>query len=795
MHHLFLLLLFHLAIFSHMADANVFTAPAQLDASACPVLYFGELYSTVYVNITDGKIAVCFKAPFSPGTMNDCVLTPQLGAESGVWYARSLKAGPQSPFHQALPQLTGSSTCEFALLLGNTTHPQSITFSFRQFETQSAVELYFMTQSMVPLPALLEVDGIQVIERNDPDFYVDLSGCRHEGVLYYPDTGVCDSEGNSIFCNDNAALSTGPCGPKKSCQHGGRCTLEASCTLTGSTLIDLADGVTSVPDCCAYTLLSDADVQVLAFFQERRRKDVSFLDRVILRLDGPGVDIHLGQGGRVEVNNTKLSLDAPLHLHGVELSKDQTGVTVKMKLSNHNMSVFFDGYTAQIYLTGPGGGTLQGLCSNSSRPLSEMRLTEHSMASCEMQHSEPADDTINCTTVTEHCSLLKEAPFSSCHGYTDPEPFVTACTNTLCYYPDVDGLRCQFLEAYARACSLHSNVTLEDWRSKAGCSSPQAFCQDTFCSSHEFCGDDLRGGTSCLCRAIFASRYRSMDTLGEPTVCGQNSASVSLVGCLLEEKLIDYSILHLVDQNCTGHMDEESHMVTFSFDRDNTCGTVVTGNNSQIIYKNTIMTSAKSQGEVIHRHNQVAIDFSCFYGQPNVKTMSFRIKDSSVIQQIVSGTWNYTLFMKAYTDADRTQPIESSTGIQLKQMVWVELETDGLDDKVITVVTDSCWATNQPSPNGNVRYNLIINGCPNPRDQTVQVVANGLGTSNYFSFSMFQFQGSAGDLYLHCKLNLCVKDKNKTCAPSCNHGKRRRRSARSKYEDEEGVFITMAWTN
>lgn len=52
------------------------------------------------------------------------------------------------------------------------------------------------------------------------------------------------------------------------------------------------------------------------------------------------------------MNGTKLSLDAPLQLHGVELSKDQTGVTAKMKLSNYNTSVFFDGYTAQIYLTG-----------------------------------------------------------------------------------------------------------------------------------------------------------------------------------------------------------------------------------------------------------------------------------------------------------------------------------------------------------------------------------------------------------------------------------------------------------
>ena len=83
---------------------------------------------------------------------------------------------------------------------------------------------------------------------------------------------------------------------------------------------------------------------------------------------------------------------------------------------------------------------------------------------------------------------------------------------------------------------------------------------------------------------------------------------------------------------------------------------------------------------------------------------------SSVIQQIVSGAWKYTLTMKAYTDADRTQAVESSTEIQLEQTIWVELKTDGLDDKLVAVVTDSCWATNEASSSGSLRYDLIVKG-------------------------------------------------------------------------------------
>lgn len=65
------------------------------------------------------------------------------------------------------------------------------------------------------------------------------------------------------------------------------------------------------------------------------------------------------------------------------------------------------------------------------------------------------------------CNLMRQAPFTACD--TDPEPFITACTNTLCKYPAVDGLKCQFFDAYARSCSLEKNITLENWGSKTGC--------------------------------------------------------------------------------------------------------------------------------------------------------------------------------------------------------------------------------------------------------------------------------------------------------------------------------------
>lgn len=72
--------------------------------------------------------------------------------------------------------------------------------------------------------------------------------------------------------------------------------------MTGPTVIDISGHVGSVPDRCVYTLMSDTGFKLLGVFQERRRKDVSFLDHVILHLDEKAVNIQLGPGGRAQVS-------------------------------------------------------------------------------------------------------------------------------------------------------------------------------------------------------------------------------------------------------------------------------------------------------------------------------------------------------------------------------------------------------------------------------------------------------------------------------------------------------------
>lgn len=54
-------------------------------------------------------------------------------------------------------------------------------------------------------------------------------------------------------------------------------------------------------------------------------------------------------------------------------------------------------------------------------------------------------------------------------------------------------------------------------------------------------------------------------------------------------------------------------------------------NNSEIIYKNTIVTQNISMFGLINRHRPVHIDFSCYYSQPDIESMAIRLKHRCVM--------------------------------------------------------------------------------------------------------------------------------------------------------------------
>uniref|UniRef100_A0A3P9LDD3 Uncharacterized LOC101156610 n=1 Tax=Oryzias latipes TaxID=8090 RepID=A0A3P9LDD3_ORYLA len=765
-----LLLLFSVVT---LAGSVIITQKQQVSIAQCPITYYTEKYTNVYTDVSNGRLMICFKGFYNPGKSNDCIQGPVID-KNQITFNTYQDNSLSSTIRQKLKLLTNDLKCYsyFSFLSeGRTT-----ALKLYQFGTQTALGLQYSDYQQpgtgstdYPRYAYTLVNNEQVhsvvASKAAVENYGDITGCRLNGfgmarntVKSFPETCTTGS------CSSAAVVTSTTCGDREYCDGKGSCKQRGLCTVTGPTVIDFRGQMNSVSDRCEYTLLQDqsAGFTLKANFLERRRRDVSFMDSLTLDFS-QGADIQLLQGHRVMVGGSPVTLSGLVQtFNGVGLSKDQTGVTANISLGGASFSLFFDGTTAQIFIDVLAGHSYKGLCENSSS-FSSSKLSSDS--SCQQQYQEKVDNTVNCTAVTQQCNILKSSPFSSCNAVIDPQPYIAACTETLCKYPAVDGLRCQFLGAYAKACQKRQ-VNIENWETAAQCYHPEPICQDK-CSDHEFCGD-IHGNTDCRCRAIYASQYTEQNRLGGPTVCKDNTASLTLVGCLLKENGIDYNHLHLNDKTCTGVMDPKSHMLKFNFSSDS-CGTEVTTNNSQVIFTNAVVTR-NSSSDLITRQDKVFIEFSCSHPTPELQNVAFNILDNSVKVVLQSGEWHYNLTMKAYSDAAQTQLLGPKSDVRLNQKIWIVLETEGLDEEVVSVVTDSCWATSDDSPTSVPKYDLITDGCENTADGTVQVMGNGQGTSNSFSFNMFEFSGKEpSEVYLHCQLQLCV-NKNGSCEPVRLHG-------------------------
>ncbi|XP_016117792.1 pancreatic secretory granule membrane major glycoprotein GP2-like [Sinocyclocheilus grahami] len=74
---------------------------------------------------------------------------------------------------------------------------------------------------------------------------------------------------------------------------------------------------------------------------------------------------------------------------------------------------------------------------------------------------------------------------------------------------------------------------------------------------------------------------------------------------------------------------------------------------------------------------------------------------------------------------------------------------------------ETCWATPVNDPDHSLRWDLIVTECPNPNDDTVELLQNGVSTSSRFSFRMFIFTANSTKLYLHCAVHLCLLSSNR----------------------------------
>ncbi|XP_072530589.1 pancreatic secretory granule membrane major glycoprotein GP2-like [Salminus brasiliensis] len=295
-------------------------------------------------------------------------------------------------------------------------------------------------------------------------------------------------------------------------------------------------------------------------------------------------------------------------------------------------------------------------------------------------------------------------------------------------------------------------------------------CAKLNCTADEWCGE-MDGIYGCFCNETRPRpRTESYDSREQ---CESSSGTMSLSRCQLFEAGFSADVLHLSDPNCTGTLQNGRLVFHFNND-DHICGTNLTANGTHFIYTNTIQGGADSAGGPIHRKKYLELNFSCIYQISQTLTMDTELNplESIVRKNLPDGQGMYQVRMIPYQDAGLSRPYNGNVSIVVDQRIYVGVFVQGVDSRQIATVIDSCWATPVNDHRHAVRWDLIVNRCPNPADKTVKVLQNGASTTGLFSFKMFAFNGRHQKVFLHCSVHLCLLQRN-NCAARCFPGYQR----------------------
>uniref|UniRef100_A0A9J7ZH64 ZP domain-containing protein n=1 Tax=Cyprinus carpio carpio TaxID=630221 RepID=A0A9J7ZH64_CYPCA len=220
-----------------------------------------------------------------------------------------------------------------------------------------------------------------------------------------------------------------------------------------------------------------------------------------------------------------------------------------------------------------------------------------------------------------------------------------------------------------------------------------------------------------LFRQCFGCFYSPSDF---SETCESSSGSMSVSRCQLFEAGFSADVLHLNDPNCKG---------TVRNGRYYFCGSQANG--THFIYSNFILGTPSS-----------------------IKIISMKI------MTLPAGEGRYQVRMIPYEDDEFTRPFTGRVDAELDQKMNVEVRVEGVDSRQFALVMDTCWATPVNDPDyKRKQFDLsivIVNilRCPNPNDDTVELLQNGVSTSSRFSFRMFIFTANSTKLYLHCTVHL-----------------------------------------
>uniref|UniRef100_A0A8C3MNT7 Uncharacterized protein n=1 Tax=Geospiza parvula TaxID=87175 RepID=A0A8C3MNT7_GEOPR len=287
----------------------------------------------------------------------------------------------------------------------------------------------------------------------------------------------------------------------------------------------------------------------------------------------------------------------------------------------------------------------------------------------------------------------------------------------------------------------------------------------------------------CSCKPGFTGEFCQDVVL--KLACEEEHMKMMVRKEVFELLKIPLELVHLKNQACKVSEKEEEGELFFAAiltgENHTACGSVIQQNSSHVSYSNAIESEQEAPRATISRSFQLEVHFSCIYAYQQLVRLPFTLTAVDKLVQLVVREGHFNVSMRLYKSPSYLEPYHlPGVAVPLTDTLYVLLKMEGQHQlKYFLLSVLDCWATPSPDPHQDTQHKLIEQGCPH--DETVTYLsAIGESTTAKFSFQMFQFVGYP-EVFLHCRVQLCVPDSPEPCAKQCPRHWRSRRALADDY--------------
>ncbi|NXK10559.1 TECTA protein, partial [Herpetotheres cachinnans] len=287
----------------------------------------------------------------------------------------------------------------------------------------------------------------------------------------------------------------------------------------------------------------------------------------------------------------------------------------------------------------------------------------------------------------------------------------------------------------------------------------------------------------CSCKPGFTGMFCQDVVL--KLACEEEHMKMMVRKEVFELLKIPWELVHLKNQACkVSEREEEGELffaATLTGENHTACGSIIQQNGSHVSYSNVIESEREAHRGVISRSFQLEVHFSCVYAYKQVVRLPFALTAVDKLVQFVVREGHFNVSMRLYKTSSYLQPYHlPAAAIPVTDTLHVLLKIEGQHQlKYFLLSIEDCWATPSTDPYQDVQHKLIEKGCPH--DETVTYLnAIGESATAKFSFQMFQFVGYP-EVFLHCRVQLCLPDSPEPCAKQCPRHWRSKRALADDY--------------